>query len=278
VNSSDPSQARVPASVRDLRTSLKELDRRDWSLWFTAITVLLLLCFAVFSLSMPTLWQYEEPLRRQQLETGMKGLFALVLLFAIFALYQQYLVKQLRTTLQDKMAALSELHGRAETFDRLSILDPLTGLFNRRFAVEYLPREIGRCDRTDHTLTVLMIELDDVEGINETFGPAAGDAALVGFARHIKKAIRSADLPVRMGGDEFMVILPECDFDDVSKPIERMRGSVCTHAGETIPINFSIGCVEHRRGESTSELLERADAALYAHKRDKQGSQPAESA
>jgi diguanylate cyclase (GGDEF)-like protein len=81
-----------------------------------------------------------------------------------------------------------------------------------------------------------------------------------------------------MGGDEFMVILPECDFDDVFKPIERMRGSICRHAGETIPINFSIGCVEHRRGESTSELLERADAALYAQKRYRQGSEPVGSA
>ena len=135
MNSSDLSQARVPAPVRDLRASLKELDRRDWSLWFTAVTVLLLLCFAVFSFSTPTLWQHEEPLRQQQLETAMKGLLALVLLFAIFALYQQYLVKHLRATLQDKMAALSELHGRAETFDRLSILDPLTGLFNQRFGV-----------------------------------------------------------------------------------------------------------------------------------------------
>ena len=278
MNSSDSSQARVAAPVRDLRASLKKLDRRDWSLWFTAITVLLLLCFAVFSLSMPTPSQHEEPLRQQQIETGMKGLFALVLLFAIFALHQQYLMKRLRATLQDKMVTLSELHGRAETFDRLSILDPLTGLFNRRFAVEYLPHEIGRCERTNQSLTVLMIELDDVEGIKETFGPAAGDAALVGFARHIKKAIRSADLPVRMGGDLFMVILPECEIGDVSKPIERMRGSVCKHAGETVPINFSIGCVEHRRGESTSELLERADAELYSHKRYKQGSQPAGSA
>jgi diguanylate cyclase (GGDEF)-like protein len=251
---------------------LKELDRRDWWLWITAIAVLLLLCLAVFSFSLPILRQAEEPLRQQQLESGMKGLFALVLLFAVFALYQQHLVKHLRATLQDKMAALSELHGRAETVERLSILDPLTGLFNRRFAVEFLPHEIGRCDRTDQALIVLMIELDGVARINKTFGQAAGDAVILAFVRHMKKAIRSADLPVRIGGDEFMVILPECGFDDVSKPIERMRGFVWTHEREIIPTDFSIGCVEHRRGETTSELLERADAALYENKRYKQGS------
>ncbi len=205
----------------------------------------------------------------------MKGLFALVLLFAGFALYQQYLVKRLRATLQDKIAALSEIHGRAETFERLCILDSLTGLFNRRFAVEYLPREIGRCDRTDQSLTVLMIELD-VERIDESFGPGAGDAALADFATHIKKAIRSADLPVRMGRDQFMVILPECGLDEVSKPIQRMRGRVCRHAGQNIPLDFSLGCVEHKRGESAGELLERADAALYTQKRRKQAGQPVE--
>jgi diguanylate cyclase (GGDEF)-like protein len=277
MNSANPGQEQVPTPIHDLRASLKELDRRDWSLWFTAITILLLLCFAVFSFSMPALWQHKQPLRQEELEAGIKGLFALVLLFAIFALYQQYMVKHLRAELQDKMVALSELHGRADTFERLAILDPLTGLFNRHFAVEYLPQEIGRCDRTDRPLTVVMIEFDDLQGFTETFGRAAGDGALGSFARHVKKAIRSADLPVRMGEGEFMVILPECDLENASRPIERIRGRVCTEAGETIPIKFSIVGVEHRRGESTSELLERADATLYEHERYKQGSQPVRS-
>ncbi len=271
MDSSDLEQAPLPA-VHDVRLRLKELERRDWWLWLTSIAVLLLLCFAVFSFSLPALLQLQrqEPVRQEQLVWAMKGLFALVLLFAVFALYQQYQAKRLRARLQAKMMALSELHARAETFERLCILDPLTGLFNRRFAVEYLPHEIARCDRTEQSLTILMIEIDDWDTISRRLGPEAAGDALEGFARHIKKVIRSADIPVRIGEDAFMIVLSECPLGNISRPVERMKGFVCTHRDQTIAIDFTIGCVEHKRGETASELLERADAALYQHKRDTQ--------
>jgi diguanylate cyclase (GGDEF)-like protein len=261
---SDP--ARIPAPIRDLQKSLKQLDRRDWWLWVTAAIILLLLCAAVFSLSFPSLWKTDEIFFQDQVDIGVRGLFALVLLFTVFALYQQYLIKQLRNKLQAQIGVVSELHGRAETFERLSVLDPLTGLFNRRFAVEYMPREIARCERSGHSLVVIMIDLDGFKQINDTHGHAAGDAALEGFARHIKKATRSADLPVRMGGDEFMIILPECGVEDVFRPIERMRGCEVPFGDGVIKVNFSVGWAQHRRGELGAELLRRADEALYQQK------------
>jgi predicted signal transduction protein with EAL and GGDEF domain len=163
-----------------LQKSLKQLDRRDWWLWVTAAVILLLLCAAIFSLSFPSVWKGEDAFFHEQLDIGIRGLFAMVLLFTLFALYQQYLIKQLRTKLQAQIAVVGELHGRAETFERLSILDPLTGLFNRRFAIEYLPREISRCERGKHSLVVIMLDLDDFKAINDTLGHAAGDAALEG--------------------------------------------------------------------------------------------------
>jgi diguanylate cyclase len=201
-----------------------------------------------------------------QVEIGLRGLFAMVLIFTLFALYQQYLIKQLRAKLQAQIAVVSELHGRAETFERLSILDPLTGLFNRRFAIEYLPREIARCERLNHALVVIMIDLDDFKHINDTLGHAAGDAVLEGFARHIRKATRNADLPVRMGGDEFMIILPECGIEDVFRPIERIRGCEIPFGETIISVKFSVGWAQHRRGELPAELLRRSDEALYAQK------------
>jgi predicted signal transduction protein with EAL and GGDEF domain len=160
--------AASPAPVHELQKSLKQLDRRDWWLWATALVILLLLCFAVFSLSIPALGQKEETFFREQLDIGVRGLFALVLLFTLFALYQQYLIKQLRNKLQGQIAVVSDLHGRAETFERLSVLDPLTGLFNRRFAIEYLPREIARCQRSNLPLITALIDLDDFKQVNDT--------------------------------------------------------------------------------------------------------------
>jgi diguanylate cyclase (GGDEF)-like protein len=255
-----------PAPVHDLQKSLKQLDRRDWWLWVTAAVILLLLCFAVFSLSVPAMGQREEMFFREQLDIGVRGLFALVLLFTLFALYQQYLIKQLRNKLQGQIVVVSDLHGRAETFEKLSILDPLTGLFNRRFAVEYLPREIARCERNNMPLVAALIDLDDFKQTNDTYGHAAGDAVLEGFAQHIRKAIRSADLPVRMGGDEFLIVLPECGDDEVDQPLKRLSGCVVDYSGVMLSVKFSVGWVQCRPGETAAEMLQRGDVALYQQK------------
>jgi diguanylate cyclase (GGDEF)-like protein len=257
----------VPDEVAQLRASLKQLDRRDWGLWFTAITILLLLCFAVYTLTGPSLGFEDQWLAHDQIIIGVRGLFALVLLFAVFAIHQQYLIKRLRSKLEEQIAVVSSLHARADTFERLAILDPLTGLFNRRFAYEHLPREIARSDRTHQPLIIMMIDLDDFKQINDSFGHAAGDAALVEFARHLKRAIRSADLPVRMGGDEFMLALPDCTIEQADGPLSRIRACQVQHEGHSIDIKFSVGLVQHVIGETLPQLLERADASMYKNKR-----------
>jgi diguanylate cyclase (GGDEF)-like protein len=258
--------ADVPIEVRDLRESLRRLDRRDWGLWFTAITILLLLCFAVYSLTVPTIAGQDQWLIRDQIAIGERGLFALVLLFAVFALHQQYLIKKLRGKLQEQIGVVTDLHGRAETFQRLAILDPLTGLFNRRFAYEHLPREIARAERSGLSLILLMIDLNDFKKINDTHGHAAGDAALEAFARHLKRAIRSADLPVRMGGDEFMVALPDCSVEQVIGPLNRIDGCSLDYNGSHIELKFSVGMAQHRKGDTVVQLLERADSSMYKMK------------
>jgi len=252
--------------VLNLKASLKQLDRRDWGLWITATIILLLLCFTVFTLSTPSLQIEDRWAMRDQISIGLRGLTALVLLFCVFALYQQYLIKRLRSKLQEQIAVVTELHSRAETFERLAILDPLTGLFNRRFAYEHLPREIARAERNSQPLIVLMIDLDDFKVVNDTYGHAAGDAALEAFARHIKRAIRSADLPVRMGGDEFMVALPDCSPAQLDGPLKRIYGCTLEYEGNSIEVKFSVGIAQHQRGDSVAQLLERADASMYEMK------------
>jgi diguanylate cyclase (GGDEF)-like protein len=258
----------VPDEVAQLRASLKQLDRRDWGLWFTALTILLLLCFAVYTLTGPSLGFEDQWLAQDQIMIGVRGLFALVLLFTVFAIHQQYLIKRLRSKLEEQIAVVSSLHTRAETFERLAILDPLTSLFNRRFAYEHLPREIARSDRMRQPLIIVMIDLDDFKQINDSFGHAAGDAALVEFARNLKRAIRSADLPVRMGGDEFMLALPDCTMEQAEGPLNRIRGCQVQVDGHSIVIEFSVGIVEYKTGETVPQLLERADAKMYHDKRE----------
>ncbi len=112
-----------------------------------------------------------------------------------------------------------------------------------------------------------MVDLDGFKRINDTYGHPAGDAALEAFARHMKRCIRSSDLPVRMGGDEFMVLLPECDTQQIQNPLTRMRTCRFEYLGHSIPIQFSAGWAQHKPGEMVAELLQRADNELYKDKR-----------
>ncbi len=254
------------AGLEDIRRRLRRLERQDWWLWATAVLIMLLLSFAIFSLSFPGIFREENPFYWLQLDIAVRGLFGLVLLFSVFVIYQQVLIKRLRGQLASQLAMMAALETRAETYERLAVVDPLTELYNRRFATEHLPIEIARSLRQGYPLTALMLDLNGFKEINDRYGHAAGDAILAEFAHHLKRCFRSSDLPVRMGGDEFMVLLPECGAGHVPKALTHLRGLTVEHAGQKLEITFAAGWAEHRRGESAAELLARADQALYADK------------
>src|SRR5438046_8978906 len=99
---------------------------------------------------------------------------------------------------------------QAEEFQEKAIRDTLTGLYNRRLAEERLMVEVTRSKRYGHPLSVLALDLNDFKLINDGYGHAAGDLVLKRFADRLKQAIRVPDLAARIGGDEFLVLLPEC--------------------------------------------------------------------
>ncbi len=259
-------------SLDDIRFRLKRLERQDWWLWATAVLVMLLLTVAIMSLTFPGVVP-DSSLYWFDLDTAVRGLFGLVLLFSVFVVYQQVLIKRLRSQLATQLAEMAALETRAETFERLAIIDPLTELYNRRFATEHLPVEISRAIRQGYPLTVLMLDLNGFKEINDLHGHAAGDAALLEFARQLKRCFRSSDLPVRMGGDEFMVVLPECSSENIPKVLMHLRDLYIEHMGTKIDITFSAGWAQNRPDDSAPELMTRADRALYADKQTRSAEQ-----
>jgi diguanylate cyclase (GGDEF)-like protein len=130
-----------------------------------------------------------------------------------------------------------------------------------------LKEEMLRSERHGHPLTLLALDLDKLKYVNDTFGHAAGDEVIKSFAARINKAIRGSDVAIRQGGDEFLLLLPECKSEEVRHVLLRLSGIKIDFAGQLIPISFSAGWSNYISGESADDLLRRADEALYAHKR-----------
>lgn len=155
-----------------------------------------------------------------------------------------------------------------------SIVDPLTGLFNRRYLEETLEREIRRAVRSNQSLGVMMLDLDHFKNFNDTYGHEAGDAVLREAGAFLKRCVRAEDIVCRFGGEEFVVILPSADASITYARAERIRSKfhdlTVLYNGKSLGlVTMSIGIAalpEH--GQSAKTLLDSADAALYRAKRE----------
>jgi diguanylate cyclase (GGDEF)-like protein len=251
----------------EIRKHLKHLDRRQLWLWSSTVAVLLLLTLAVASFAFPAILTHEQAGYSFYLNQAVRALVAMVLLFAVYLVYQQLMIYRLRTQLADQIQSLAKVESLASEVYKLAALDQLTGLYNRRSGEQRLAQEISRAQRHGRPLTVLLMDLDGLKQVNDKHGHAAGDIVLKGFAERVQRAIRGSDLAVRLGGDEFMVLLPECRVEEVRHVLGRVEGLEVTYNNEKIPCRFSRGWTDYKPGESPQDLLKRADDALYENKR-----------
>jgi diguanylate cyclase (GGDEF)-like protein len=251
----------------EIQTTLKNLERRDWWLWWGAVVVMLLLTLAVVALAVPTLFRDQDSFFQFNMNQAVRGLVALVLLFNVYTIYQQILIKRLRRQIAMQMDTMIALNTRAEEFHKLSVMDPLTGLYNRRFADQRLAEEVARSQRHGHPLSVMVIDLNRFKQINDQFGHIAGDTVLKSFADRLRKAVRYSDLPVRSGGDEFMVSLTDCRVEQAQVLLSRLQGIQVDLKDRKIPVTFSAGWTGYQEGDSVEEMVHRADLALYEQKR-----------
>lgn len=145
----------------------------------------------------------------------------------------------------------------------LSAIDPLTGLPNRR----RLEEEFVRRERK---ISLMAVDIDNFKRVNDIHGHAAGDKVLRITAQVIRTAVRDSDIPARVGGEEFAVLLPNADINIARDVAERLRRTFAqTFFGEGVgQLTISIGVAAMQRGESPEECLVRADTCLYAAKRN----------
>ena len=149
---------------------------------------------------------------------------------------------------------------RARSLALLALLDPLTGLHNRRFMNDRLPAEIARAQRASATLSLSLIDLDEFKAINDTFGHMAGDGALVAFARALRAGLRSYDVICRFGGDEFVLLLPDCSASGARAALGQLRARHAWDLPGLPAVTFSAGIAQFPDdGASLTGLFEAAD-------------------
>ncbi|MFZ1975926.1 MAG: diguanylate cyclase [Candidatus Acidiferrales bacterium] len=250
-----------------IRERLQYLDRRQWWLWSTTVAVVLLLTIGVASFAFPAMLNHDDGTYSFFLNQAVRALVGLVLVFSVYLVYQQTQIMRLHHQVADQIESLAKVESLASEVYKLAALDQLTGLYNRRSGEQRLAQEISRAQRHARPLTVLLVDVDGLKQINDNHGHAAGDTLLKGFADRLQRAIRGSDLAVRLGGDEFMAILPECRSDEVRHVLGRLEGLEFDFAGDKIRLYFSRGWTDYKVGETAQEFLQRADVALYENKR-----------
>lgn len=264
---SSSSPAPVPSQAELIRASVRRIQVRQWQLWSSAFLVTLLLALGIASFGFPGILAKAETFSRFYLGQTLRGLVGLVLIFNIYTIYQQLQIHRIQRQLSDQVEALGKMEVRTEEVYRLAVIDPLTGLYNRGAGEHRLGEEIARSQRHGTPLIALVFDIDGLKHVNDTFGHAAGDELIKHFAESLKRAIRGSDVPVRLGGDEFLVVLPECKFGQVHFVLSRLSGKKIEINGQAIPLTFSAGWSDYIPGELPEALLKRADAALYVNKR-----------
>jgi diguanylate cyclase (GGDEF)-like protein len=179
-----------------------------------------------------------------------------------------HMVERLRLGRQELDAMNERLRNQNEELERISTVDALTGLHNRRFLTQRLSDELLRSYREKCSFTVLMADVDEFKKYNDAFGHPAGDEVLKKVANILLGSIRAVDCTARYGGEEFAVLLTDTVGDGALQVAERIRARVAAHAFPGRKITISIGMAEFPvHGHTAEAVISRADEALYAAKR-----------
>jgi diguanylate cyclase (GGDEF)-like protein len=170
--------------------------------------------------------------------------------------------------------ALSNLSLR-ETLRIQAVRDPLTGLYNRRYMQEFLERELQRTRRQHHPLSVLMLDLDHFKRYNDRFGHAEGDELLRSLGETLLHSIRSDDVACRYGGEEFVIVLPECPLslaagraEEICKRIKHTSTLRPGEAPDPVTVTIGVAAYDDNGANTVALLLKLADQALYQAKHD----------
>jgi diguanylate cyclase (GGDEF)-like protein len=254
-------QPSMLARADEIQRQIHDLSSRDLQLWSIVSLIVLVLTAGFLALIAPNLVWAQRIIRIEQayLPQLVFGLICLVVLFNIYLLSQ-------RVTLNSTRKALISELVLNERLESLSLIDPLTQLFNRRALNELISHQLARSNRNGTPLTILIMDLNGFRELNSKLGSMEGNRVLGEFSRLLKKVFRGGDLLFRQGGDEFLAVMPDTSEQQAENPLQRLLQSLeqwNAENGKHYQLSFTWGMAGYVTGTSLDDVLRTVDRKLY---------------
>lgn len=226
--------------------------------------------------------EYACPYQRLAAKSGSYYCFAVNIggsIMGILHLYsksQDFFTEDVRETIDGFIALFAPVVNNMRLLElnkKLAIIDPLTGLYNRRYFEAFMEKQLAIAGRNEQAVGLIILDIDNFKDFNDTYGHGAGDMALRGISHAIGKNIRSSDIGVRYGGEEFTIALPNTDKTTAFEVAERIRTAIeaipfTMGPGGRAAITASFGIATYSMdADNLSALIAKADDALYNAKK-----------
>ncbi len=240
-----------------LQREIHELEKKDFELWSIGVLVVLILAAGFAALVLPNVMGHHGFLRvnGRYLPQLFFGFIVLIVLFNIYTLQRRRSLQKARDRLMHELV-------RREAAEKLSLVDPLTELYNRRYLTQVVARESNRADRLGSEMTFLVADIDGFRALNTRFGHLRGDRILSEVAQILKRTFRTSDTIVRYGGDEFLVLLPDTDVAQARQGVDRFLKQVerwnRANSSEGFTLSLTCGLAAYAKGADASAVLQAA--------------------
>ncbi len=251
--------------AEEIEQQMKTLEGRDLQLWSISLLIVLVVTAGLVSVLLPNvMWKLGTlHLDGRYVPQLFFGFIVLIILFNIYLLEQ-------RRGLHNLREALWRETFQREAAEKLSLVDPVTEIFNRRYLDQIVSREVTSADRRRTPLGFLMIDVQGLKSVNSRFGHRVGDRVLKEVGRLLRRTYRPSDTVIRYGGDEFLVVMPDTSEPQAQRAFERLLGQVDFWNRENAAAGFQLtlncGLASYTTGARIEEVLEAAIHRMDVHK------------
>ena len=262
LQNSSPLEGTDSFRAQQAESGLRQLARREWWLWLSALFVAILSATGFVLSSFPSLFRHSEHFYEIRPDQARWGVFSLLLVFNGWMLYRQWSFRRQRKQLSGLNVGADS--GSAQ-ISNSSGVDPVTGLHTRGFIEQQLGKEIARARRQNTALSLATVHLDEFAEMSKRHGQSAMDEALKELARRLKKACRGSDFAARLASDDFLIVLPECNLGEVKIVLNRLGAIEVVCSGHRVNFAYTTGFVDYQPGDLPADLLKRAAQLLHLY-------------